>query len=217
MSGIPPIDHSSPAAQGAKREIIELIKMVALFLVLFMLLKTFVVEGYEVSGPSMYPTLEDSDRILVLKLPLKLSHLPLLGGLEPVGTGDIVVFESRDGSQKRYIKRVVARGPSYPRRLVSATADNAEPGVRVQFLEGALYVDQRRIEEHYLIAEEQRSPDIDDAMLGIGEYYVLGDHRSLSKDSRNFGPIHEEQIIGRAVFRFWPLTRIGLLRTVPAS
>jgi signal peptidase I len=147
-----------------------------------------------------------------------LSHLPLLGSLEPIGARDIVVFESRDGSQKRYIKRVVARGPKiHSRRLVNATAEEAETGVRVQFLEGAVFVDRQRVEEPYILPEERRSQDMDDSMLGAGEYYVLGDHRSLSKDSRNFGPIHEDQVIGRALFRFWPLRRIGLLRDAPAS
>ena len=200
--------------QEVKREIIELIKMVALFLVLFMLLKTFIIEGYEVQGPSMYPTLEDGQRILVLKLPFKLSHTPIFRSLEPIKPGDIVVFESKDGSRKRYIKRVIAKGPRQAANAVSANSPHQggpDNTTLVQFNLGEVYVNHHRVDEHrYLVPEESESPDFDEATLESGEYYVLGDHRSLSKDSRSFGPITEDQVIGKALVRFWPLGKIHL-------
>jgi signal peptidase I len=208
--GIPAPQEGAPKHE-VKREIIELVKMVMLFLALFLLLKTFVVEGYEVQGPSMFPTLEDGERILVFKLPLLLSHLPLLGGMDAVGEGDIVVFESLDGSKKRYIKRVIAKGEPPRANKANATTGDTSDGVRVQFFEGEVYINQQRIDQEYLVPEERRSPDIDDNILGAGEYYVLGDHRSLSKDSRSFGPVFEKQIIGRAWLRFWPLAKFGAL------
>lgn len=215
MSAPNPTANADPVrnqGQEVKREIIELVKMVALFLILFMILKTFVIEGYEVQGPSMYPTLEDGERILVLKLPLKLSHAPLLRRLHPIQPGDIVVFESKDGSRKRYIKRVIAMGPRQAGNTVSATArEDAANNVLVQFNLGEIYVNHRRVDEKdYLVPEEAESPDFDEEVLESGEYYVLGDHRSLSKDSRSFGPVTEDQIIGTALLRFWPLSRFSL-------
>lgn len=214
MSAPNPTAATDPArsqGQEVKREIIELVKMVALFLILFMILKTFVIEGYEVQGPSMYPTLEDGERILVLKLPLKLSHAPFLRRMHPVQPGDIVVFESKDGSRKRYIKRVIAMGPRDHRNTVRATAPDDANNVLVQFNLGEIYVNHRRVDEAaYLVPEEAESPDFDEEVLESGEYYVLGDHRSLSKDSRSFGPVTEDQVIGTALLRFWPLSRFGL-------
>jgi len=206
---------SSPR-QEIKREVVELIRMVLLFLVLFWGLKTFVVEGYEVWGPSMLPTLEEGQRILVFKLPHELSRLPLFRKLEALKPGDIVVFDSASEGGKRYVKRIIARGPN---RAGSNTVDAqareganfTSSGTKVVFEQGRVYVDNHIVKEDYLTSAETRSPDCDKVVLSAGEYYVLGDHRSVSKDSRDFGPIRDEQIVGRAVLRFWPLKSFGLL------
>ncbi len=201
-----------PPRQEVKREVVELVKMVALFLVLFLFLKTFVVEGYEVQGPSMDPTLHDRERILVWKLPHMLQRMPMFGGIEAVAEGDIVVFKSSVESNKRYIKRVVAKGPEALRdNTVIASTHGDDEHVRVRFRGGKLYVDGEPVDEPYLTELERRSYDRDEAVLRAGQYYVLGDHRSVSKDSRSFGPIKDNQIIGRAWLRFWPLSQFGLL------
>ncbi len=201
--------------QEIKREVIELVKMVVLFLVIFWTLKTFVVEGYEVQGPSMIPTLDDRERILVFKLPHELSKLPILGAfLEPIKPGDVVVFDSTDEVNKRYIKRVVAKGPGQAVNTVAASSRNEDPranSVHVKFEKGAVYVNNRRLDERYLVPTESHSPDTDEIDLRPGEYYVLGDHRSVSKDSRSFRAVNDRQIVGKALLRFWPLSKFGLL------
>jgi signal peptidase I len=195
-----------------RREITELVKMVVLFLVLFWVLKTFVIEGYEVEGPSMQPTLEDRQRILVLKLPHELGKLPFLHWMEPMKEGQIVVFDSMVESNKRYVKRVIARGPQSPSgNTVSATTMTGGNKVHVKYEHGTIYVNNQRVPEDYLTAQETQSPDVDETDLLPGEYYVMGDHRSVSKDSRVFHAVKEGQVVGRAIFRFWPLSKFGAL------
>ncbi len=204
-------------AQDVKREVIEFVKMVLWFLVLFFVLKSYVVEGYEVQGPSMQPTLENQERILVLKLPHVLSRYSWFSGIQAVKPGDVIVFTSTDDANKRYVKRVIAEG-THPTSANVAEA-GGKPGtddrVAVLIKRGELFVNNRRVDETYL-PEEIKEPfepgESDQASLKPGEYYVLGDNRGVSKDSRSFGPIDDDKIIGKAILRFWPLSKFSLIR-----
>ena len=93
--------------------------------------------------------------------------------------------------------------------------DDPQPSaysVKVEFNHGDVYVNNSLREEDYLIPEEKVSPNAQEPVYLEGDqYYVLGDHRSMSKDSRSFGAVDGEQIIGRVVARFWPLSEFGLL------
>lgn len=205
-----------PVAKPAniKAEFTELVKMVVWFLVLFFFLKWAVIEGYEVQGPSMEPTLWNNERILVFKLPHKVSRW--IPGYQPIQPGDIVVFERPEDGNKRYVKRVVAEGPPSERgNKVDARAqnDNGPEPVSLRIERGRVYVNNQRVEESYLPVEiEENFDDSDRAELHAGQYYVMGDHRSVSKDSRVFGTIEDNKVIGKAVLRFWPLSRFGLLK-----
>lgn len=202
--------------QTLQREVVDFVKLVVWFLVVFILLRTYVLEGYEIQGDSMTPNLRNNERILVLKLPHMLSQLGPFQSWQAIEPGDIVVFDSPDNPNKRYVKRVLAVGPKASNaRTVSAGTNESEPAVKlthVEFDHGRVYVDNHLVEEDYLNPASKHSSDVQAIDLGPGEYYVLGDNRAVSKDSRSFEEIHDNQIIGKAVLRFWPPQRISLVK-----
>ena len=214
-----PQHHTSDEADGfpnhqeLKREAIEFVKLVVWFLVLFVVVRTYVIEGYEVQGVSMEPSLADRERILVFKLPHELSKF--FRFVDPIKPGDIIVFMSEEGENRRYVKRVIAEGA--PKRS-SNVAGAAGTGPRndmtsVRYEDGTVYVNNRRLSEDYIAANAHDLADsYEETLVGPGQYYVLGDNRTISKDSRSFGPISDGEIIGHAVFRFWPLHKMGFLK-----
>ena len=212
-----PNEQEVVAAQEVKREIIEFVKMIVWFLIVFFLVKTYVVEGYEVLGPSMNPTLQDRERILVFKLPHIVSQFQLFSGIEALRPGDIVVFDSVEPN-KRYVKRVIAKGPpkAAGNTVVAQRQDAQTPeedSVRVLFDHGKVYVNNDRISEDYLRTEPKASEDVyPEVRLLPGGYYVLGDNRGVSKDSRSFGPVDDARVVGKAILCFWPPSRIRLLK-----
>ena len=207
-------EQPSPASE-VRREIVEFVKVVVWFLVLFFMLRFFVIEGYEVQGPSMKPTLQNGERILVSKLPLIVSKFSLFDSLDPIQEGDIIVLNGPDGTNKRYVKRVVARGPDRDRsnKVVASAEDDRNNGVTLEISKGHLFVNNLKVEEDYL-PEDVRTMTSSrlETFLTSGKFFVMGDNRPVSKDSRNFDAIDEEDIIGKAVLRFWPLSRFSLLR-----
>ena len=198
------------AAAAMKREVRNLVKLVVALLAVLLLVRTFVAEGYPVQGDSMEPALSEGDRILVFKLPTLLKQLPLFDHLEPLKPGNVVVFDSANEAGRRYVKRVIAAGPPRTGSHVVRAATE-EPQVGVRYLDGEVYVNNQRVEEDYLVEAERHAPGLDRVSLKAGQLYVLGDHRSVSKDSRRFGPVDMDDVLGRAVLRFWPLSKFGLL------
>ena len=206
-------DPSASAKNELRREILDFVKLVAWFLVIFLGLRAFVVEGYEVQGESMEPSLDNNERILVLKLPHKLAQWGVFGGINAIDPGDVVVFESPDSTGKRYVKRVIAMGPRSKGGSQAAHA-STELGqhVKVVFDRGDVYVNNNRVDEPYLSEDARITHERQELDLGPGDYYVLGDNRSVSKDSRSFEAIDDDAIIGKAVLRFWPPSKISLVR-----
>jgi signal peptidase I len=203
--------RTAPPSQEIKHEVYDFLRMVVYFLLLFVCLRFFVVEGYEVQGPSMEPTLQNGDRILVFKLPHKLAQAGIFDFLSPINNNDIVVFESIDDASKRYVKRVIATGPKGSRTVRAAQPDDTPPenAVSVRIERGAIYVNNQRIDEGYLPADIRFHSSARTTYLQENEFYVMGDNRDVSKDSRSFGPIGNHDIIGKAVLRFWPLSRLS--------
>lgn len=142
-----------------------------------------VVQNYMVESVSMEPNLVEGQFIWVDKVVYRLRH-----GLQ---RGDIVVFQSW-GQDKPFVKRVVA-----------------EPGQSIEIRDGRVVIDGREIDEPYL--SQPTDGAVGPLVLGPDEYYVLGDNRGNSGDSRLYGPLPGEDIVGRAWLRYWPLGEVGLL------
>jgi signal peptidase I len=146
----------------------------------------FLYQPVRVEGSSMLPGLEDQERIFINKFVYR---------WEPIARGDIVVFQFPRDPSKSYIKRVLAVG-----------------GDRVVIDRGRVYVNGELVDEPYVPKEFVDYRSYPEATIAEGSYFVLGDHRSMSSDSRDFGPVERQYVTGKAVFVYWPMAKIGLLR-----
>lgn len=175
------------------------ILVVVVALLAALMIRVFVFQQFYISGPSMQTTLFDNNRVLVNKLSYK---------LHGIGRGDVVVFDrvTTNGGTVNHddlIKRVIALG-----------GDTLEIKKCVVFLNGVA------LEENYLDAQDLAQSDLNsrcrvvnlaEQVVPKGKIFVMGDNRSESFDSRMFGPIDEDLVVGRAFMVVWPLNKIGLL------
>jgi signal peptidase I len=143
----------------------------------------FVAQAFRVQGTSMLPLLADGERIVVNKFVYR---------FRPVERGDVVVFWYPREPSVSFIKRVVGL-----------------PGDTVELRRGMLHVNGREVSEGYLVPQFRDREDFGPVEVKRGYYFVLGDHRTSSNDSRSWGEVPEKYIYGKAVFRFWPLAKAG--------
>ena len=146
----------------------------------------FLYEPVKVEGTSMLPGLQDQERIFINKFVYR---------WEPISRGDIVVFRYPRDTSKSFIKRVIAVG-----------------GDRVVIDKGRVYLNGQLLREPYVPREFADTRSSNEIVVPAGEFFVLGDHRSMSDDSRDFGPVDDGFITGKAVFVYWPVDKLGLLR-----
>jgi signal peptidase I len=147
---------------------------------------TFVAQAFRVQGTSMLPLLADSERIIVNKFVYR---------FRAIDRGDVVVFWYPKDPSVSFIKRVVGL-----------------PGDTVELRRGELLVNGRTVDERYVASGFRDEESHEPVVVAKGYYYVLGDHRTSSNDSRSWGEVPEKYIYGRAFFRFWPLSKLGLIR-----
>ncbi len=145
----------------------------------------FLYQPVKVEGTSMVPLLSDQERIFVNKFVYR---------FEPIQRGDVVVFWYPLDRSKSFIKRVVAL-----------------PGELVEMRDGKLYVNSRLLPEQFVPREYLDSSSFGPYTIPDDQYFVMGDHRSSSNDSRVFGPVPREAIYGKAVFAYWPFDRFGVI------
>ncbi|PYX09185.1 MAG: signal peptidase I [Acidobacteria bacterium] len=143
----------------------------------------FLYQPVKVEGTSMMPSLDDQERIFVNKFVYR---------LESIQRGDIVVFRYPRDPSKSFIKRVIGLA-----------------GDRIRIEAGQVFVNGEPLEEDYVpraYADERSYPE---QVVPDNSYFVLGDHRTMSNDSRDFGPVAASYIYGKAVFGYWPMDKMG--------
>jgi signal peptidase I len=187
-------DADHPGAKPRRRwrrTILEWLGVIGGGIAIALLVEAFLIQAFWIPSPSMEPTLDVGDRVLVNKLSYK---------LHDVHRGDVVVFErppgastGDDGEIKDLIKRVIA-----------------VEGDTIEAKQGVVYVNGERLDEDYL---EPGTPteELPRETIAAGHVFVMGDNRTNSEDSRVFGPIDEDDIVGRAFIRVLPITDIGWL------
>lgn len=178
--------------QGLWSEGFKLVRDVFLIIVVFILFGVFFVQPVVVEGTSMLPQLHDGERLLVNKLVYYKIQSVSWGHIE---RGDIVVFWYPDDPDKSYVKRVIGL-----------------PGEVVEIRAGKVFVDGRALTEPYLDAEHNQSlPTQPPKKVDPHHYFVMGDNRDNSSDSRYWGLVPEKYIYGKAFFRYWKPSNIGFL------
>ena len=148
----------------------------------------FIYQPVKVEGTSMMPGLTDQERIFINKFTYRF-------GLGSIERGDTVVFEFPGDTSKSYIKRVIGL-----------------PGDRVRIDRGQVYVNGQPLQEDYVETDYRDDVSKSEIVVEPEEYYVLGDHRNSSSDSRVWGNVPRKYIYGKAVFCYWPLNKMGRLR-----
>ncbi len=157
----------------------------ALAVLIALTLVLFVFQPVRVQGYSMLPRLQNNERLFVDKMAFNVG---------PLRRGDVVVFHYPRDPRQNFIKRIIGL-----------------PGDHVVIWGGEVYVNGRRLVEPYVPARFQDYSDYPAVTVPQGEYYVLGDHRDSSYDSRFWGCVPRDDIFGRAVFAYWPVGDLGLV------
>lgn len=161
------------------------IRDVLIAVVASVLIIVFLYQPVRVEGTSMLPRLEDRDRLFINKF---VYHF------EPIHRGDIVVFHYPRDPEKSYIKRVIAL-----------------PGDRLHIDRGRVYLNGKVLREPYVPEQFRDTKSMPDMIVPDDEYFMMGDHRSISSDSREFGPVDRDLIYGKAVFVYWPTRDAGVV------
>jgi len=173
----------TPAAQSAATGLGLWLRDLLVSAGVSVLIILFLYQPVRVEGTSMLPRLEDHDRLFINKFVYHITSIE---------HGDVVVFHYPRDPEKSYIKRVIAL-----------------PGDRLRIDHGQVFVNDKALAENYV-------PDIYRDMRSYAEttipddcYFVMGDHRSISSDSREFGAVERDLIYGKAVFVYWPAKDLG--------
>lgn len=187
-------ESPSKPPQTAKGYVLEAVEILVIAVAIAFGIRTFVAEARYIPSGSMLPTLKIDDRLMVEKLTYH---------FRTPERGDIVVFNPTDrlieqNFRDAFIKRVVGT-----------------PGDKIEVKESRVFVNDQPLTEGYILEPSSRnSPP---TIVPPNQYFVMGDNRNSSYDSRFWGTVPRDRIIGKAAFRFWPLNCLGELKDCPAK
>ena len=202
------VAESEPLSPTMSRFAREVIEAVVLALIVFLLIQGSV-RNFRVDGSSMRPTLEGGQYLLVNKMVYfqldtgRLSRIiPFWKTDKPTGhfaihppnRGDVIVFRFPRDPSKDFVKRVIGL-----------------PGELIELKSGKTFIDGVPLEEPYLDSKQASSHP--PTQIGEKEYFVMGDNRRSSNDSRTWGPVPEENLLGKVLVVYWPFNQIQLLDT----
>lgn len=187
VQSVEPAAEQPPAGAGHRpkpaRGFVLWARDMFLSLLVSIFIITFLYQPVKVEGTSMLPQLEDQDRLFINKFAYH---------FEKIERGDVVVFYYPRDTRKSYIKRVIAL-----------------PGDDLRIDDGRVYVNGVRLKEPYVPRQYRDDRSLDEMVIPPEEYFVMGDHRSISSDSRDFGPVPRKLIYGKASFIYWPAADVG--------
>jgi signal peptidase I len=177
--------------------VFELIKIVTISLIIIIPIRHFIIQPFYVKGASMEPNFHDREYLIVDEISYQINAPK---------RGDIIVFRYPRDPQEFFIKRIIGL-----------------PGEKVQIQDGMTFIYNKEnpngvgLQEAYLAPNTKTYgiSDNDIVTLGENEYYVMGDNRNSSKDSRSFGPVSRSFIIGKVLLRGWPFDKIALFNESP--
>jgi signal peptidase I len=178
----------APPRRSGLRNALSWVRDLVFSVLIAVVLIVFIYQPVKVEGTSMTPTLTDQERIFINKFTYRF-------GLSSVERGDTVVFWYPQDMSKSYIKRVIGI-----------------PGDRIRIEDGHVFVNGRELSENYIPPENRDDStwrDGREVTVPANDYFVLGDHRNQSSDSRMWGWVPRKNIYGKAVFVYWPLDKMG--------
>lgn len=182
-----PVTGTADARQAKSTGLMLWIRDLLISAAASVLIITFVYQPVRVEGTSMLPRLEDRDRLFINKFVYHFTAIE---------RGDVVVFRhpASYDPQRSYIKRVIAL-----------------PGDTLRIDNGRVYVNGRLLREPYVPPEYRDHRSLAETVIPPDSYFMMGDHRSISSDSRDFGPVDRSLIYGKAVFVYWPARDLGVV------
>jgi signal peptidase I len=159
---------------------------------IFLVIYIFLFRPFQVSGESMFPTYKDKEYILTSLIALR---------FEDLKRGDVIVFHAPNDTEKDFIKRVMAI-----------------PGDSIYIKEGFIYVNNKKVEENPYLKDDVRTyggsfmKEGQSVTVPPENYIVMGDNRQFSSDSREWGFLPQDKIIGKSLFVYWPVTSVRLIK-----